>query len=33
MLTGPNIELTKEIANVTERKVTHSGGISGYEDL
>lgn len=33
MLKGPNIELTKEIAAVSERKITHSGGISGYEDL
>jgi phosphoribosylformimino-5-aminoimidazole carboxamide ribotide isomerase len=33
MLTGPNIELSKEIAEVSERKVTHSGGVGGYEDL
>ncbi len=33
MLTGPNIELSKKIAEVTQRKVTHSGGISGYQDL
>lgn len=32
-LSGPNIELSKQIAEVTERKVTHSGGIGGYPDL
>ena len=33
MLSGPNIDLSKMIAEVTERKVTHSGGIGGYKDL
>ncbi|MFZ6033794.1 HisA/HisF-related TIM barrel protein [Melioribacter sp. Ez-97] len=33
MLLGPNIELSKKIAEITEKKVTHSGGISGYRDL
>jgi len=33
MLDGPNIELSKMIAEVSERKITHSGGIGGYEDL
>ena len=33
MLTGPNIELSKMIAEATEKKVTHSGGIGGYKDL
>jgi len=33
MLTGPNIELSKRVADVTERKVTHSGGIGNYQDL
>lgn len=33
MLVGPNIELSKKIAEITQRKVTHSGGISGYLDL
>lgn len=33
MMLGPNIELSKNIAEVTERKVTHSGGIGGYHDL
>ncbi len=33
MLSGPNIDLSKRIADVTECKVTHSGGIGGYEDL
>jgi len=33
MLIGPNIDLSKKIAEVTQRKVTHSGGISGYKDL
>ena len=33
MLLGPNIELSKKIAEITQRKVTHSGGISGYQDL
>lgn len=33
MLSGPNIELSKRIAEITQRKVTHSGGIGGYMDL
>lgn len=33
MLTGPNVELSKKIATVTEAKVTHSGGIGNYNDL
>jgi phosphoribosylformimino-5-aminoimidazole carboxamide ribotide isomerase len=33
MLSGPNIELSKKVADVTGRKVTHSGGIGNYQDL
>lgn len=33
MLTGPNIELTRQVALVTDKKITHSGGIGGYKDL
>ncbi|MFA7420943.1 MAG: HisA/HisF-related TIM barrel protein, partial [Melioribacteraceae bacterium] len=33
MLTGPNIELSKQVAEAAETKVTHSGGIGGSEDL
>ncbi len=33
MLTGPNIELSKQIAEAAETKVTHSGGIGSSEDL
>lgn len=33
MLTGPNIELSKKVAEAAETKVTHSGGISGSQDL
>jgi len=33
MMTGPNIELSKQIAEIAETKVTHSGGIGGYQDL
>lgn len=33
MLTGPNIELSKQIAETAETKVTHSGGIGGFDDL
>ena len=33
MLTGPNISLSKMIAEATGKKVTHSGGIGGYKDL
>lgn len=33
MLIGANIELSKLIAKETGLKVTHSGGISDYEDL
>jgi phosphoribosylformimino-5-aminoimidazole carboxamide ribotide isomerase len=33
MLQGPNIELTKEIALLTKKKVTHSGGVSSKDEL
>ncbi len=33
MLIGPNIELTKSIAEATGVNITHSGGISGFSDL
>lgn len=33
MMNGANIELSKMIADKTGLKVTHSGGVSGYEDL
>jgi len=33
MLTGPNTELCKSIANATNTKVTLSGGIGGFNDL
>ena len=33
MLTGPNIELLREVAMATEAKITASGGISSVEDL
>lgn len=33
MLSGPNIQLCKEIAEVSNGKVTLSGGIGGYKDL
>jgi phosphoribosylformimino-5-aminoimidazole carboxamide ribotide isomerase len=33
MMTGPNIEATKDIAIQSGLRVTASGGISGYEDL
>jgi len=33
MMNGPNIELSKRIAEVTGGKVTLSGGIGGFEDL
>ncbi|MBI9072729.1 MAG: 1-(5-phosphoribosyl)-5-[(5-phosphoribosylamino)methylideneamino] imidazole-4-carboxamide isomerase [Melioribacteraceae bacterium] len=33
MLQGPNVELSKSIAEKTGAKVTHSGGISGIKDL
>lgn len=33
MMSGANIELSKRIAVETNLKVTHSGGVSGYEDL
>lgn len=33
MLAGPNIELSRKIAEDTGLQVTHSGGISGYRDL
>lgn len=33
MLQGPNIKLSETIAENTNLKVTHSGGVSGYSDL
>jgi phosphoribosylformimino-5-aminoimidazole carboxamide ribotide isomerase len=33
MMTGPNIEATKDIAIQSGLRVTASGGISGYQDL
>ena len=33
MLSGPNIELSKNVAERSGLKVTLSGGVSGYEDL
>ena len=33
MLSGPNIELSRQVAEAAETKVTHSGGIGGSEDL
>lgn len=33
MLTGPNIELSKRVAEAAETKITHSGGIGGVDDL
>ncbi len=33
MLTGPNIELCKKVSEVTNRKVTLSGGVGNYKDL
>ncbi len=33
MLTGPNIDLSKRVADAAETKVTHSGGIGGFKDL
>ncbi|HSP88097.1 MAG TPA: 1-(5-phosphoribosyl)-5-[(5-phosphoribosylamino)methylideneamino] imidazole-4-carboxamide isomerase [Ignavibacteriaceae bacterium] len=33
MLQGPNIELTKEIALLSKKKVTHSGGVSNKDEL
>lgn len=33
MLSGPNIELCKSIADATNTKVTLSGGIGGFNDL
>lgn len=33
MLAGPNIELSKKVAEVTNSKVTLSGGVSNYPDL
>lgn len=32
-LSGPNLELSKEIAEVTSAKVTHSGGIRNKDEL
>lgn len=33
MLLGPNVELSKSIAAVTKKKVTHSGGVKDKDDL
>ncbi len=33
MLIGPNISLSKKVAEVTGGRVTLSGGVSGYKDL
>ncbi|MFA7229270.1 MAG: HisA/HisF-related TIM barrel protein, partial [Melioribacteraceae bacterium] len=33
MLTGPNIELSKRVAEAASTKVTLSGGIGGFQDL
>lgn len=33
LMQGINIEYSLNVANVTNRKVTHSGGVSGYKDL
>ncbi len=33
MMLGPNTALSQKIAEVTESKITLSGGVSGYEDL
>jgi phosphoribosylformimino-5-aminoimidazole carboxamide ribotide isomerase len=33
MLIGPNINLSKKVAEVTGGRVTLSGGVSGYKDL
>lgn len=33
MLNGPNIELSKNIAEATRKKVTHSGGIRNKDEL
>ncbi len=33
MLEGPNLELTKEIAILTKKKITHSGGVSNKDQL
>lgn len=33
MLEGPNINLCKDVAEITNCRVTLSGGISGYQDL
>lgn len=33
MLQGPNIELSKEIALLTKKRVTHSGGVSSKDEL
>ena len=32
-LTGPNVELLREVAAATDAKVTASGGISSLDDL
>ena len=33
MLIGPNIDLSKRVAEAAEIKITHSGGVSGFSDL
>lgn len=33
MLSGPNIELCKKVSEITETKVTLSGGVGTYKDL
>jgi phosphoribosylformimino-5-aminoimidazole carboxamide ribotide isomerase len=33
MMSGPNIDLSISIAKTSDKKVTHSGGIGGYDDL
>jgi phosphoribosylformimino-5-aminoimidazole carboxamide ribotide isomerase len=33
MLGGPNLELSKLIAETTDRRVTHSGGVSNMKEL
>ncbi len=32
-LSGPNLELSKSVADATGVKVTHSGGVGGFKDL
>lgn len=33
MMTGPNIDLSCHIAEITQKKVTHSGGVKDKDDL